>query len=56
MRKERGWSIALGALLLGIAAFTMIRSEGRFEAYVSGGGCLLAGIVLLVVAVRRPTR
>ena len=52
--KNRGWSIALGALLLVIAAFTFVRSDGRVEAYVSGTGCLLAGIVLIVVALRRP--
>ena len=55
MRKNRGWSLALGALLLGVAVFTLIRSEGRFEAYLSGGGCLLAGVAL-VVAFRGPSR
>ncbi|WP_181024654.1 hypothetical protein [Rathayibacter rathayi] len=55
MQKHRGWSIALGVLLIAISIFTFIQPDGRIEAYVSAGGCLLSGIIITTVALRRPT-
>ncbi|MFC3297352.1 hypothetical protein [Clavibacter michiganensis] len=56
MQAKRGWSIALGVLLIAVSIFTFVGSAGQLPAYLSAGGCLVSGIVVLAVASTKPVK
>lgn len=53
---ERRWAFVLGAILSVNAVFFLLHSDGRIEGYVGAAICGLCGILIIVLALRRPAR